>query len=215
MRRGAALTVVSGGLAVVALLCAGCGGVSSANKVENDPIDVQPVNAFHPPIRTEVASGDTIESVCRRLAGDDWVVWRDALVEVLDPRKLRPGTVFEGRCTPGGELERLSVVLDRRSELQLRSEAHGITVERIDRPVESRVVRLEGLVASSLFGAVQQAGGHAAAIDGCHSRVGTQPGGRCRNVLLAAIVVEQGRGKGPGLARGDCSCFRRNHNANW
>jgi murein DD-endopeptidase MepM/ murein hydrolase activator NlpD len=136
----------------------GCGSPAAVDRA--DPIDVEPVEAFHPPIRTEVASGDTIESVCRRLAGDDWVRWRDVLVTELDPRKLRPGTVFEGRQAPGGSLEELSVVLDRRSELRLLDEAEGITVNRIERPVTSRVVRFEGVVESSLFGAVATAGGH-------------------------------------------------------
>ena len=59
-----------------------------------DRLTVDPLTAYHPPFQTFVASGDTIESVCRRLAGDDWVVWRDVLVDEIDPKRLFPGTEF-------------------------------------------------------------------------------------------------------------------------
>lgn len=147
-------------LALGAALClGGCDGVSSASRVEAEPISVQAIDAFRPPVRTEVSDGDTIESVSRRLAGEDWRRWRDALVTELDPRRLFPGTQFEGRCTPAGELEELTVVLDRRSELHLERVGDDIKIERTVRPVMSEVVRVEGGVSSSLFGAVENAGG--------------------------------------------------------
>jgi len=121
-------------------------------------ISVEPMEAFHPPIRTFVSSGDTIESVSRRLAGDDWIEWRDALVGEIDPKKLFPGTEFRGVCSPAGSLERLEVVFDRRTEVHLMAASAGIEVERVERPIESEVVRFEGIVESSLFGAMETAG---------------------------------------------------------
>jgi murein DD-endopeptidase MepM/ murein hydrolase activator NlpD len=137
---------------------AGCGGqTTSAMTLEQ--LTVEPLQAFHPPIRTTVASGDTIESVCRRLAGNDWVQWRDVLIDEIDPKRLFPGTEFRGVCTPSGALERLDVVFDRRNEVHLLAGPDGIAVNRIERPVESEVLRLVGEVESSLFGAMDEAGG--------------------------------------------------------
>jgi murein DD-endopeptidase MepM/ murein hydrolase activator NlpD len=147
----------------VALLAGGCGVDGEASRAApGDPVEVAPVPAFHPPVRTTVASGDTIESISRRLAGSDWVVWRDALSEEIDSRKLRPGTVFEGVLSPSGSLESLRVVLDLRSELFLETSTQGITCTQVEREVTSDVVRLEGVVESSLFGAVDVAGGRPA-----------------------------------------------------
>jgi murein DD-endopeptidase MepM/ murein hydrolase activator NlpD len=146
-------------VAVFGCWLAGCGGASPVETETPKPISVEPIDAYLAPVRTEVRPGDTIESVCRRLAGDDWVRWKDALVGELDPRHLLPGTSFEGTLQTSGELQDLRVELDRRSEIQLAAEADEIRVNRVDRPVESRVERLEGVITSSLFGAVETAGG--------------------------------------------------------
>ena len=122
-------------------------------------LTVEPLMAYHPPVQTFVASGDTIESICRRLAGDDWVMWRDVLVDEIDPKRLFPGTEFRGTLTPLGSLERLEVVFDRRNEVHLEVSTGGILVARIERPITSEVLRLEGVVESSLFGAMDGAGG--------------------------------------------------------
>jgi murein DD-endopeptidase MepM/ murein hydrolase activator NlpD len=124
-----------------------------------DRLAVDPLTAFHPPFQTYVASGDTIESVCRRLAGDDWVVWRDVLVDEIDPKRLFPGTEFRGTLTPSGSLESLEIVFDSRNEVHLEASTEGILVTRIERAITSEVLRLEGEVESSLFGAVDSAGG--------------------------------------------------------
>ena len=137
---------------------AGC-GVRPTAATTLESLTVEPLEAYHPPVRTTVVSGDTIESVCRRLAGSDWVVWRDVLVDEIDPKRLFPGTEFRGTLTPSGTLERLEVILDRRSEVHLAVGAGGISVDRIERPIVSEVVRLEGVVESSLFGAMDGAGG--------------------------------------------------------
>lgn len=135
-----------------------CGvGPSSASTLE--PVTVEPLVAFHPPVLSFVNSGDTIESMSRRLAGPDWVVWRDALSAEIDPRKLVPGTEFRGSRSPSGTLETLHVVFDRRNEVHLESGAEGISATRIERPVDIEVVRMEGVVESSLFGAMDAAGG--------------------------------------------------------
>ncbi len=147
---------------VGSLVSLGCGVEARADRPEPVPISVEPIAAFHPPVRTEVEPGDTVETVCRRLAGDRWVAWTEVLKGQLDPRRLRPGTVFEGTETPHGELERLRVVLDQRTELHLEVADDGIRVERFERAVVSEVVRLTGSVTSSLFEAVESAGADAA-----------------------------------------------------
>ena len=144
---------------VGASVVAGC-GVQPTGATTLELVTVEPLEAFHPPVRTTVASGDTIESVCRRLAGGKWVAWRDALVDEIDPKRLFPGTEFRGTLTPSGALERLEVILDRRSEVHLAEGPDGISVSRIERPIVSEVVRLEGVVESSLFGAMEGAGGN-------------------------------------------------------
>ena len=145
-------------MAVALVPLAGCGG-ETTSAATLDPVAVERLTAFHPPIRTLVASGDTIESVCRRMAGDDWVRWRDVLVNEIDPKRLFPGTEFRGVCTPAGDLEQLQVIFDRRNEVHLTAGVRGIAVDKIERPIVSQVLRLEGVVESSLFGAMDTAGG--------------------------------------------------------
>jgi murein DD-endopeptidase MepM/ murein hydrolase activator NlpD len=143
---------------IVAPALIGCSGeTTAATSVE--PLKVVPLEAFHPPVRAIVAPGDTIESVCRRLAGEHWVMWRDVVVEQIDPKRLFPGTEFHGVCAPSGALERLEVVFDRRTEVHFVAAPEGISVARVDRPIVSEVVRLEGVVDSSLFAAMDVAGG--------------------------------------------------------
>lgn len=149
-------------VAVVAASGPGCGGDQVRSAELAEPTVVAPIAAYHPPVRTTVADGDTIESVSRRLAGDDWVAWRDALSAEIDSRRLLPGTVFDGTRNPSGTLELLRVVLDQRSELHFELTDQGITGSRFEREVMSEVVRLEGTVESSLFQAVADAGGRPA-----------------------------------------------------
>jgi len=146
-------------LLVAAFLAGSCGGGKARSAELTEPVVVAPIEAYRPPIRMTVAPGDTIESVSRRLAGEDWIIWRDALSAEIDSRKLRPGTLFDGLRSPGGSLEELRVVLDRRSELLFEASPDGITSSRLEREVRSEVVRLEGFVESSLFQAVSEAGG--------------------------------------------------------
>lgn len=158
-RYSALITVLTFALSAgVILSAASCGGENST-AATIEPVDVARLTAFHPPVRTVVVSGDTIESVCQRLAGEDWTQWRDAVVSEMDPRRLFPGTEFRGICSPSGTLERLEIMIDRRNELHFAAGPDGIVVSRIERPIESDVVRLEGVIESSLFGAVEQAGG--------------------------------------------------------
>ena len=148
------------GLVMTVVMAVGCGGGTS-DAAATEPVVVHPMAQFHPPVRTFVFSGDTIESMSRRLARRDWVVWRDVLVEEIDPKRLLPGTEFRGVLSPGGRLETLQVIFDRRNEVHLIAGPDGIIAERIERPLISEVVRLEGVVESSLFGAVEAAGGGA------------------------------------------------------
>lgn len=147
----------------LAAILAACGG-GSVSAPASAALSVTPVVAAPPPvvllpICVEVKAGDTIESVARKLSGDDWVRWRDALIGQLDPRRLLPGTSFDGRRTPEGTLQSLRVEVDRRTELHLELAGEAVEVTRLERPVESVVERLEGEVHSSLFGAVAEAGG--------------------------------------------------------
>jgi len=140
---------------------AGCRNVPERAAAAAEPVVVEPIAPYRPPVQTVVRTGDTIESVCRRLAGDQWVVWRDALVGELDARRLLPGTRFAGTCLPNGELEAMRVILDRRSEMDLRRSGDGVEIRHVERPLEERVQRLEGVITSSLFDAVESAGGTA------------------------------------------------------
>ena len=87
------------------------------------------------------------------------MAWRDVLVNEIDPKRLFPGTEFRGTLTPSGSLEYLEVVFDRRNEVHLTVDPEGISVARVERPISSEVLRLEGVVESSLFGAMDGAGG--------------------------------------------------------
>lgn len=147
-------------VAAVAASLSACGGgvVDRPAAAAVVPVEVVPLQPVREPVRLEVAPGDTLEKLCRQLAGDDWVAWRDALMTEIDPRSLRPGTTFEGFRDAGG-LDELQVRLDLRSEVALRRGADGITVERHVRPVTSEVVTLRGTITSSLFAAVEAAGG--------------------------------------------------------
>ncbi len=149
-------------LGVAIILGTSCGGAKAGSTELAEPIVVAPIEAYRPPIQTTVASGDTLESISRRLAGEDWVRWRDALSAEIDSRRLLPGTLFDGRRSPSGALEELRVILDQRSELIFEANVDQISSSRIDREVTSEVVRLEGVVESSLFQAVNDAGGRPA-----------------------------------------------------
>jgi murein DD-endopeptidase MepM/ murein hydrolase activator NlpD len=160
--RSTATWAAQAAVIVIASVVASCAGDASPSVPRRAPVTVATIEAFHPPVRTTVTSGDTIESVSRRLAGDDWVRWRDALSGELDPHHLLPGTLFEGRRRPTGELESLRVVLDQRSEVHFRAHDDAIESTLFEHDVTSDVVRLEGVVTSSLFGAVEAAGGRPA-----------------------------------------------------
>ncbi len=146
----------------LSVLIASCDGTRQVAGEPVDPVVVVPIEAYRTPIQVTVSSGDTIESMSRRLAGDGWIAWRDALSGEIDSRRLRPGTLFDGIRSPGGDLEELRVVLDQRSELVFEATTQGITTSRVEREVVSEVVRLEGIVESSLFQAVNAAGGRPA-----------------------------------------------------
>jgi murein DD-endopeptidase MepM/ murein hydrolase activator NlpD len=146
-------------LALAAAL--GTGGCTSEPSAASQVLQVERLEQYHPPVRTFVAAGDTLESVSRRLDGRDWVLWRDALSLQIDPKRLRPGTEFRGWRSPAGRLLELAVVLDPRSEIQLQRGPEGVTATRIERPLERETVRIEGTVESSLFAAMDAAGGNA------------------------------------------------------
>jgi len=139
-----------------------CDGARRETSVAVEPVVVAPIEAYRAPVQVTVASGDTIESVSRRLAGDGWIAWRDALSAQIDSRKLRPGTLFDGIRSPGDDLVELRVILDQRSEIVFEYTPEGITTSHLEREVVSEVVRLEGMVESSLFQAVSAAGGRPA-----------------------------------------------------
>jgi murein DD-endopeptidase MepM/ murein hydrolase activator NlpD len=146
----------------ISVVVASCGGPGPEANEPSEPVVVAPIEAYLAPIQVTVFPGDTIESVSRRLAGNDWVAWRDALSAEINSQNLRPGTLFDGIQSPGGALVELRVILDQRSELLFETTSGGITTSRLDREVKSEVVRLEGVVETSLFQAVSAAGGRPA-----------------------------------------------------
>ncbi len=156
-----AVLIVAGGL-LAYLAWRPAAASDAASPVPAQPIVVERLAPAPQPVWTTVARGDTIESVARRLSGDDWVAWRDALVEVLDPRSLKPGIELEGSCSASGHLKLLQVRLDRRRELRFERHGDSIEIERYERPVVSQLERIQGTVTSSLFGAIQDAGEHPA-----------------------------------------------------
>jgi murein DD-endopeptidase MepM/ murein hydrolase activator NlpD len=145
-------------LLAVAMLCGGCDGVGSAASRPRPRLEVIPLQLTRSVVHTSVRPGDTIESLCRRLAGGDWVQWRDALLREMDPRSLRPGMAVDGMETSTGRLAELSFELDLRSTVRARATANGVEAHRLDRPIVSTVARVEAEVTSSLFPAVEQAG---------------------------------------------------------
>ena len=159
--RVVALALLVGAVGLVTHLTVGPTTPSSAaSSLPHDPLVVTPVPPAPQPVWTTVSSGDTIESVTRRLAADDWYQWRDALVGALDPRALGLGTDFEGRCSPSGRLEHLQVRLDQRRELVLDRVGDQIHLVEHVRPLSSQLIRVTGRISSSLFGAIQAAGEH-------------------------------------------------------
>ncbi len=124
-------------------------------------IEVTPLELYRPQLSTMVRLGDTLETICRRLAGSDWVAWRDALATRLDARRLQPGLLVEATASPWGRLDEMRVVLDRRVGLTLRRQAGSISCTREERPVEHQALRLEGEIRTSLFEAVDAAGADA------------------------------------------------------
>ncbi|MEX1312122.1 MAG: peptidoglycan DD-metalloendopeptidase family protein [Candidatus Sulfomarinibacteraceae bacterium] len=163
--RGRSIRFPSAASVAILIACLqliGCGAGNGDARADVPPVEVVPLTEHRPPVSTTVAAGDTLETVSRRIAGRDWVAWRDALAGEIDPRKLRPGTVFEGVQSPRGVLEELRVVLDLRSELIFLASEGAIECSLVEREVTSEVIRLEGVVESSLFGAVERAGGRPA-----------------------------------------------------
>lgn len=148
---------ISLGWVLLAVAASGCGARAAAELGQR--IEVEPLAAHRPPVNTEAGAGDTLESVCRRLAGPDWALWTAALSEQIDPRRLRPGTLFEGTADPHGRLQELEVSIDVRRELRLDRIGDRVAASWFERELEFEVVRLEGEITSSLFEAVTGCGG--------------------------------------------------------
>ncbi len=153
-------------ISVAVLLAAGLSILWMAPTLNGDSsptlqprIEVVSIEAFHAPVTATVHPGDTLESMARRLAGKDWVRWRTALSGEIDPRSLLPGTLFTGRLSPTDHLESLVVTLDIRTDVHLEVADDTILTTKIVRPIESEIVRFEGVIESSLFGAIDDIGG--------------------------------------------------------
>ncbi len=147
----------------LALLCA-CGGpaVAGRSQAPGVSVEVRPLRLSGERVRAMAGPGDTLESLCRRLAGDEWHDWSSALAGNVDPRSLRPGMALEGRWSPAGRLERMALFLDRRTTVHVAREEDGsLRTWREEIPLERDLVRLEGTIESSLFEAVERAGGDA------------------------------------------------------
>lgn len=157
MTRRSPLWLAGIGLGLV--LAASCAGEPFTGPNPANPVEVVPLRRFHPPFSLEVRSGDTLESIARTLAGRDWPRWRTALAREIDPRRLRPGIEFSGRRTPNDRLESLVVNLDLRTRISFEPQGEDVVVStREVRPVESKIVRFEGAIETSLFGALDAIG---------------------------------------------------------
>jgi len=159
--RGARLTLTVLGTGLAVVVATGCRDLSAASRKARPTasrIEVVPMDAAGRPVATVVRPGDTIESVSRQLAGEDWVRWRDALAGRLDPRKLKPGTAFCGWRSNLDLLEEVRVDLDRRHQLVFERDGQTICCQELERPLESHVVRVTGEISSSLFAAIEVAG---------------------------------------------------------
>jgi len=93
-----------------------------------------------------------------KTAGRSWPRWRDALVEELDPRALKPGLLFEGERDSGGSLRRLQVELDPVSSLCWEDDGDQISCRRSRRTTTTEIRRMEGRINSSLFASVAELG---------------------------------------------------------
>jgi len=145
-------------------LLVACGVLSACVHQDNvrgkARITVEGIPAFRTPVLQEVHPGDTIETICRRLAGRDWVMWRDALSAQIDPKSLKPGLVFKGRLDAADHLESLGVRLDLKTAYAWRRENEKIAFSSEERPVTGEILRIEGVIESSLFESIDAIGAH-------------------------------------------------------
>lgn len=88
-----------------------------------------------------------------------------SLVDVFDPRGIRPGDTFRALVDP--EMSLLGFEYDRVGGETIRVEPQGeeYTAVRVVEPLESRVLKREGEIASSLFESVKRAGGSAEEVE--------------------------------------------------
>ncbi len=143
-------------VALLAVACACAPAVPAAASVT-----VTPLERYVAPAHLVVSNGDTVESICRRLAGAEWVPWRDALLTEMDPQSLRPGMTVDGWRSPSGRLSRVRITIDRRTSIEVELDGDRIITKRDVAPIVHRIVRLAGTITSSLFGAVEAQGGRA------------------------------------------------------
>ncbi|MFN0149819.1 MAG: peptidoglycan DD-metalloendopeptidase family protein [bacterium] len=88
-----------------------------------------------------------------------------SLVDVFDPRGIRPGDTFRAIVDP--EMALLGFEYDRVGGETIRVEPQGeeYTAVRVVEPVERRVVMREGDITSSLFESIKRAGGSAEEVE--------------------------------------------------
>lgn len=154
-RRSSSLIFLMMGLSCLVLF-QGCH--ESSAEQSRPRIKVEKIAAFRQPLVYRIKSGDTIESLCRATAGTEWPEWRDALLEELEPRKLRPGLIFEGERKTDGRLAKLDTRIDLRTSLNWERDSTGIDCTREELPVTTKIRRWEGSIESSLFAAVEKLG---------------------------------------------------------
>ncbi|NOZ79091.1 MAG: M23 family metallopeptidase [Acidobacteria bacterium] len=143
------------GGALIAVVCTAVPALAAGRPA---PVTVTPLERYVAPRRMIVAPGDTVESLCRRLAGDNWLAWRNALLTEMDPKSLRPGMTIDGWHTPDGRLTRVRITIDRRTSVEIELQANRIITRREVAPIGHRIIRVEGTITSSLFGAVEAQG---------------------------------------------------------
>lgn len=111
----------------------------------------------------EVRRGDTLLDILARagIATADAHEAVGSLRKVTNLRRLQVGQKLALELDPAaeGRLQRLVLPLDAATELHLRREADGLfTTESVERPLQRRMVRVEGAVSDSIYAAAKSRG---------------------------------------------------------
>jgi len=159
------VSVADRGLAALALvalllcrLAAPAGGASSVTPRPLLTVAPLPLPSF---VRQGVLSrGETVAELAAKLGlpPSEMPEWLAAVQGQIDPRTLPVGLVAEAVFDSWGEVKALRLTPDWRTTVIVERGADGLHARREARPVERRLVVVEGTVHSSLFDAMGATG---------------------------------------------------------